>query len=420
MFHHPLFIILLTLITCAFFSGLEIAFLTANKLKIELDRKQGVLSAKIFSKFLKQPSHFISTTLLGNCISIVIYGIYSEEYLEPFIEQLTHSGPIIFITKMTISTVFILLTAEYIPKSLFSINPNFTLHIFAIPFIIIYYLLYPLVFITMNISEFIINRFAGNTHTAQQLSFGKVDLENYLNTVNNTADANNNNVDHEVKIFQNALVFAQLKARDCMIPRTEIAAIEINAPIETLQNKFADTGFSKVIVYRDTIDNIIGYVHSLELFSKPTQLKALILPVVVVPESKAAQEILTLMLQQRRSVAVVVDEFGGTAGLITTEDIIEKIVGDVEDEHDDDMPIERMVNENEYVFSSRLDIDYINEKYQLRLPDNIKYETLAGLIIHHSQNIPLKNDVIHVGKFVFTILSVSQKRIELVKMNIVK
>ncbi len=420
MLHNPLFIILLTLITCAFFSGLEIAFLTANKLKIELDKNQGVLSAKIFSNFIKHPSRFISTTLLGNCISIVIYGIYSEEYLEPIIEQFIHSAPIIFVIKIALSTVFILLTAEYIPKSLFSINPNFTLHIFAIPFIIIYYLLYPLVFITMNISEFIINRFAGSSHTAQQLSFGKVDLENYLNTVNNTADANNNNVDHEVKIFQNALVFSQLKARDCMVPRTEIAGIEVNSDIETLQRKFADTGFSKIILYRDSIDNIIGYVHSLELFSKPTQLKALMLPVVIVPESKSAQETLTLMLQQRRSVAIVLDEFGGTAGLITTEDIIEEIVGDVEDEHDDDMPIERTINEKEYVFSSRLEIDYLNEKYALKLPNNIKYETLAGLIIHHSQSIPQKNDVIRVGNFIFTILSVSQKRIELVKLNIDK
>lgn len=416
----PILIICLALITCAFFSGLEIAFLTANKFKIELERKQGVISAKIFSNFIKEPSRFITTILLGNSISIVVYGMYAEDFLEPYIAGFTASEPLIFFLKIVFSTIFILLTAEYIPKSLFSVNPNRILSIFAIPFIIIYYLLFPLVWVTMTLSEFVINRFSKGGGHHGKLTFGKVDLENYLETINQVGGENENDVEHEVKIFQNALSFSEVKARDCMVPRAEITAIDVESNIEELKHKFIETGFSKLIVYKDTTDNVIGYVHSSELFKYPESIKYLLLPVLIVPESKPANEVLTTLIQQRKSLAIVVDEFGGTAGMITMEDIIEKIFGDIEDEHDDEAPAEREISPNEYVFASRLEIDYLNNKYNLNLPESEEYETLAGLILHHAQSIPEKNQVIKFDVFTFSILNVSKKRIELVKLEITK
>ena len=412
-----LLIILITLVSCAFFSGLEIAFLTSNKLKIELQRKQGNLSGKIFSRFVKEPSKFISTILLGNCIAIVVYGIYAEELLEPYIMYYTDSEVLIFISKTALSTIFILLTAEFIPKTIFSINPNRALNVFAVPFIIAFYILYPLVYFTIGVTELLLKNFSkGGAHTSR-LNFGKVDLENYVQTIASTNEENAH-IDHEVKIFKNALSFSEVKARECMIPRNEIIAIEVDESIEVLKQKFIETGLSKIIIYRDSIDNIIGYIHSVELFSFPQSIKSLLLPVIIVPETMPANEVLSSFIQQRKSVAVVIDEFGGTSGMLTMEDVMEEIFGEIEDEHDVDAPVEKVINSNEYIFAGRLEVDYLNNKYQLDLPVKEEYETLAGCIIHAFQSIPEKHQVIKLDKFEFTILNVSGRRIETVKLTI--
>lgn len=410
-------IIIITLVSCAFFSGLEMAFLTSNKLKIELERKQGKWGAKIFSNFVKEPSKFISTILLGNCIAIVVYGIYAEEMLEPYIARYTNSEILIFISKTLLSTIFILLTAEFVPKTIFSINPNKALNIFALPFIIIYYVLYPLVYFTIGITELILKNFSkGDGHHAR-IKFGKVDLENYVQAIG-TTNEENVNIDHEVKIFKNALAFSEVKARECMIPRTEITAMEVEESIEDLKNKFIETGLSKIIIYRDSIDNIIGYVHSVELFNFPKNIKSLLLPVIIIPETMPVNEVLTSFIQQRKSVAIVMDEFGGTSGMLTMEDVMEEIFGEIEDEYDIDSPMEKVLSENEYVFAGRLEVDYLNNKYQLNLPIGEEYETLAGLIIHVHQSIPEKHQVIKSGKYEFTILGVSKRRIETVKLSV--
>lgn len=412
-------VILLTLIGCAFFSGLEIAFLTANKLKIELDTKQGELGAKIFSPFVKKPSRFISTMLLGNSISIVVYGIYSEEVLEHFIEQYVQNYWAVFAFKTVISTLFVLIVAEYLPKALFSLNPNRSLTIFSVPYIIVYYLLFPFVWFTMFISEGLINMLGGKGEDHGARKFSRIDLDNYVNrfgAIDHTEDKEK--IDHEIQIFQNALEFPSIKVRECMVPRPEIIAIEVEEDIKELKEKFISTGVSKVIVYRDNIDNIIGYVHTYEMFKSPESIKTILLPIVVFPESMQAREALDMFIKEHRSIGIVLDEFGGTAGLVTMEDLMEEIFGEIDDEHDKEELTEQILNEKEYSFSGRLEIDYINQKYNLNLPYSEEYETLAGLILNHNENIPQKGEIIDVENFRFKITQVDKKRIELVHLEV--
>jgi CBS domain containing-hemolysin-like protein len=412
-------VILITLIGCAFFSGLEIAFLTSNKLKIELDTKQGELGAKIFSPFVKKPSRFISTMLLGNSISIVIYGIYSEEVLEHFFEQYFHNYGVVFVFKTLISTLFVLIIAEYLPKALFSLNPNRSLTIFSIPFIIVYYVLFPFVWFTMFISEGLINLFGGKGEDHGARKFSRVDLDNYVNRFG-IADHSEDKekIDHEIQIFQNALEFPTVKVRECMIPRPEIIAIEVEENIEELKKKFIGTGVSKVIVYRDSIDNVIGYVHTYEMFKNPESIKTILLPISVFPESMQAREALDLFIKEHRSIGVVLDEFGGTAGLVTMEDLMEEIFGEIDDEHDKEELTEQVINEREFSFSGRLEIDYINQKYNLELPFSEEYETLAGLILNNHESIPQKGEIIDVGDFRFKIIQVDKRKIELIHLEI--
>lgn len=416
-------IILITMICSAFFSGMEIAFVTSNKLKTELEKNKGFLSARIISGFHKTPSDFIATMLVGNSISLVIYGIVMGNILHPVILKIfpesISSEFVIMTTQTIISTLLILVTAEFLPKILFRINPNYALNFFAIPVFVVYYLLYPVTFITIFISELILKIFFRIKITDQKHVFGPVDLDNYIKEFFPDA-RNEDELKHEIQIFQNAMEFPAVKLRECMLPRTEIIAIRSSEDIGILKKKFIETGLTKIFIYNDSIDNITGYVHSYDMFRHPETIQSVLRPVSFVPETMLANSLLTMFIQQRRSMAVVVDEFGGTAGMITMEDVIEEIFGEIHDEFDVDELIEKKISNNEFLFSGRLEIDYINEKYHLRLPDSDDYETLAGLIMHHHQSIPAKNEKIFIDNLVFTISQVSKTRIEQVLIKFYK
>tara|TARA_B100001109_G_scaffold254572_1_gene254599 strand:- start:4344 stop:5609 length:1266 start_codon:yes stop_codon:yes gene_type:complete len=414
---YPLGVILAMLLFSAFFSGMEIAFVSANKLKIELDGKQGDFFAKIISKFLKIPSRFIGTMLVGNNIALVIYGIYMAKLLEPQIARFTASEPLILFIQTVISTIIILITAEFLPKTLFRINPNLVLRFFAFPLLLVYWiLLLPMLFI-IGLSELLIRWFAPNLSSDDELNFGRIDLEHYIKegTENTTEDEE---VEHEIQIFQNALDFSKVKARECLVPRTEVVAMDIEDSIENLTKKFVETGLSKILIYRDNIDNVIGYTHSFELFKKPDSIKAILLPIPIIANSMPANEILEVLLRQKRSIAVVVDEFGGTSGILTIEDVIEEIFGEIEDEHDKEDLIETQIKDQEFLFSARLEIDHLNDEYGLGLPDSDNFETLAGFIIDVHESIPSMNEVIEFEQFVFTIKKVFDNKIDLVHLRV--
>ena len=410
-------IILSTLVFSAFFSGMEIAFISANKLKIELDGKQGDFFAKIISNFLKRPSRFIGTMLVGNNIALVVYGIFMAKILEPKIARYAESELVILLAQTIISTLIILVTAEFLPKTLFRINPNSMLRFFALPLLFIYWIMFLPMLLVIGISELLIKTFSPQLSSEEDLNFGRIDLEHYLKE-GAEHTLSQEEVDHEIQIFQNALDFSKVKARECMIPRTEIVALEMEDNLEKLKDKFIETGLSKILIYKDNIDNIIGYTHSFELFKKPESIKSILLPLPIIPMSMQANEILEIFIQQKRSIAVVVDEFGGTAGIVTIEDIIEEIFGEIEDEHDKEVLIETKINDNEFLFAARLEVDYLNNEYNLGLPESDNYETIAGLIIDTFESIPSMNEQIQKDQFVFTVKKVLQNKIDLVHLKI--
>lgn len=412
-------IILSMLVFSAFFSGMEIAFVSANKLKIELDGKQGDFFAKIISNFFKRPSRFIGAMLVGNNIALVIYGIFMAKILEPFIAQYTQSELLILLTQTVVSTLIILVTAEFLPKTLFRINPNLMLRFFALPLFIIYWIMFLPMLLVIGISELLIKIFSPQLSSEEDLNFGRIDLEHYLKEGSENS-LSQEEVDHEIQIFQNALDFSKVKARECMIPRTEIVALEMEEELEKLKDKFIETGLSKILIYRDSIDNIIGYTHSFELFKKPESIKSILLPLPIIPMSMQANEILEIFIQQKRSIAVVVDEFGGTAGIVTIEDIIEEIFGEIEDEHDKEALVETKINDNEFLFAARLEVDYLNNEYNLGLPESDNYETIAGLIIDTFESIPTMNEQIQKDQFVFTVKKVFQNKIDLVHLKVLE
>ncbi len=413
----PIVIIVISLVASAFFSGLEIAFITSNKLRIELEGKQGSISAKILSHFNKYPSRYLGTMLLGNNIALVIFGIYMDEELKPFFGQYFSSKILILLISTFCSTMLILVTAEFLPKNLFRINPNRTLSIFAFPLTIVYGVLYPVVMITIGLSEFILKKIFRLKIEKEAAAFTMIDLDHYIKQ-GTAAIEKKSEVDHEIKIFQNALDFSEVKARECMIPRTEIVALEVNKTIDELKQKFIETRLSKILIYDTSIDNIIGYVYSKELFKNPESIKNILLPVSIVPESMPANEILTVFIQQHKSIAIVVDEFGGTSGMLTMEDVMEEIFGEIEDEHDKEELIDRQINENEYMFSARLETDFINNKYNLNLPILDTFETIGGLIMHYHESIPEKNELIKIEQFTFKVIAVSRTKIETVYLTV--
>jgi len=410
-------VIIITLIASAFFSGLEIAFITSNKLRIELESKQGNPAAKVLSYFSKYPSRYLGTMLLGNNIALVVFSIYMDEELKPVFEHFISSKLLILLLSTFVSTMLILVTAEYLPKNIFRINPNKTLTLFAFPLTIVFGLLYPIVLITIGISEFMLKKIFRIKIEKENTAFTMIDLDNYLRE-GTSAQEKKAEIDHEIQIFKNALDFSSVKARECMVPRTEIIALEVEKGIEELKQRFIQTRLSKILIFSKTIDNIIGYVYSKELFKKPESIRSILLPVSVVPESMAASEVLTVFIQQHKSIAIVVDEFGGTSGMLTMEDVMEEIFGEIEDEHDKEEMTEKQISETEFIFSARLETDYINHKYHLHLPILDNFETIGGLIMHYHESIPRVNEEIHIEKFVFTIISATRTRIDQVNLKI--
>jgi CBS domain containing-hemolysin-like protein len=409
------------LLASGFFSGVEIAFVTANKLKIELDKGKGLIPGKIISRFMQQPSRFIGAMLLGNNIALVIYGFSISAILlgifQKNIPGIMNSEGLILVLQTILSTLIILIIAEFIPKVLFRINPNGWLTVLAVPLYVLYLILYPVMYIFIVISEFFLKKVAGLKTGSTGYQFSAIDLDEYIRDFS-PPSGKENETEQEIQMIQNMMDFHTTKLRECMVPRNEIIAIEDTATIEELRELFVESGHSKIPVYNNTIDNIIGYAHLYDLFCNPSTVKAILRPVIIVPETMTANKVLDMFISQHRSVAAIVDEFGGTAGMVTTEDLIEEIFGEIEDEYDVDDHTEKKINESEYLFSARLEIDYLNTNYNLNLPESDEYETLAGLIIRIHHSIPGKNDQIRLGRFMFTITEASETRIEQVLLNI--
>ena len=415
-----LFIIIAMLALSAFFSGMEIAFVAANKLRMELDKSKNTMTSRIINIFTNHPGHYISTMLVGNNIALVIYGIMMAKILEPTIALWIDSELLIMTIQTLFSTLLILFTAEFLPKTLFRLNPNFSLNLFAVPVMFFYVIFYPITVITMMFSKNIISRVLNTNITEEEEAhaFGKIDLD-HLVQEGQEGQAVLDEDEHNMKLFRNALDFSNVKLRECFVPRTEIEAMEIGGKIEVLTQRFIETGYSRIMIYKESIDNIIGYVHSSVLFRNPQSIKAALCRVLIVPETMAAHKLLNLFTREQKSVAVVVDEFGGTSGMVTIEDIMEEIFGEIEDEHDNIDLAEEQLSETEFIFSGRIEIDYLNEKYKLGFPESDDFETLNGFIIFNHESIPNVNEVIRIEEFRIQIIEVSNTRIDKVKLTVV-
>lgn len=413
--------IIITLALSAFFSGMEIAFITSNKLKIELDKGKGIITAKIMSSFYHNPSHLLGTLLLGNNIALVIYGIAMANVLEPslllILPQNLHSGLMILFSQTVIATLIILFLAEFLPKVLFRINANAIMTFFAIPLWILYYFLYPIVYLFTGASQFILKYVFKIRFTRQEQVFTIVDLDQYIQELAKNEEQLED-VQQEIQMFQKMIGFRKVKLRETMVPRNEMIAIEESEPVMELKNTFITHGLSRIPVYSETIDNIIGYAHSFDMFKNPGDIKSITQPILYIPETMPANVALTKFIREKKNIAVVVDEFGGTSGMVTMEDIIEEIFGEIEDEFDAEEMVEKLVRPGEFIFSARLEIDFLNDKYKLGLPESDDYETLAGLIIHAHENIPSEGESILIEPFRFDILEATDARIGLVRLTI--
>ena len=405
---------------------MEIAFISANKIHIEIEKKQEGFLAKILTRLTKKPSKFIATMLIGNNIALVVYGLYMGDLLMAWFQSFQGSENQVIqvlltdfslFTQTIISTLIILLTAEFLPKVLFQIYSNTLLKILAFPAYVFYIMFSLISDFVIKISDIILKVFFKTEGDEVQLAFSKIELGDYINEQMETVEKEDD-VDSEIQIFQNALEFAAIKARDVMVPRTEIEAMEIHETPKNLTKRFSETGFSKILIYKDTIDNIIGYVHSYELFNKPKTIKSVLMPVEFVPETMLISDILNSLTKKRKSMAVVLDEYGGTSGILTVEDIVEELFGEIEDEHDTTDLFEEQINASNFKFSARLEVDYINENYKLDLPESDEYGTLGGLIVNETGEIPSKDSQIKINNFLFTILEVSNTKIDLVTLEI--
>ena len=423
-----LLIIILCLILSAFFSGMEIAYVSSNKIHIEIEKKQGGLLSKLLTKITAKPSKFIATLLIGNNIALVIYGFYMGDVLvDWFASYLPSSSPIInslftelsLLTQTIISTLVILVTAEFLPKVFFQIYSNSLLKLFAVPAYLFYILFSFLSDFVIWISDVVLKHLFKTKGDEVQLAFTKVELGNYISEQMESVEAHDR-IDSEIQIFQNALEFSEVKSREVMVPRTELSAIEIHDSIRNLNDLFTQTGHSKILVYKTTIDDILGYVHSFDLFKDPKNIKSMLRPVEYVPETMLAKDVLNVLIKKRKSLAVVLDEYGGTSGIMTVEDVIEELVGEIEDEHDTFELIEEKINNHTYIFSARIEVDHINETYKFQLPESENYETLGGFIVNHTEEIPVKNEEIKIDQFHFTIKEVSNTKIELVELKILE
>ncbi|WP_179333494.1 hemolysin family protein [Winogradskyella costae] len=419
-------IIISTLILSAFFSGMEIAYVSSNKIHIELEKKQGDFLGRILGKLTAKPSKYIATMLIGNNIALVIYGFKMGEVLVRWFQTMLPSDSaalnymfvdLQLLTQTVISTLVILITAEFLPKVFFQIYANTLLKVLAFPTYIFYILFSWVSDFIIWISDAVLKYIFKAEGEDVVLAMTKVELGNYITEQMESVE-NHDDVDSEIQIFQNALEFSEVKAREVMVPRTEITAVDISDSIENLRQLFIETGRTKIIVYRDSIDDILGYVHSFELFKKPETIRSIIIRVAFVPETILIKDVLNILTKKRRSMAVVIDEYGGTSGIMTVEDIVEELFGEIEDEHDTVEMVEEQLSDNTYKFTARLEVDYINETYKLNLPESENYETLGGLIVHATEGIPQENDDVQIENFKFTITEVSSTKIDEVILKV--
>ncbi|PKG49965.1 hemolysin family protein [Olleya sp. 1-3] len=419
-------IIVTCLLLSAFFSGMEIAYVSSNKIHIEIEKKQDGFLAKILSKITAKPSKFIATMLIGNNIALVIYGFFMGDLLLDWFHSLLPSNyPLVtylltdlsLLSQTILSTLLILFTAEFLPKVFFQIYSNTLLKVLAFPAYVFYVFFSWVSDFVIWISDVVLKKFFKTEGDQVQLAFTKVELGHYISEQMESVEEHED-IDSEIQIFQNALEFSEVKAREVMVPRTEIIALELQDTVQHLSAVFTETGCSKILIYKETIDDILGYVHSFDLFKKPKNIGAMIMPIELVPETMLVKDILNVLIKKRKSIAVVVDEYGGTSGIMTVEDIVEELFGEIEDEHDTIDLIEEQKDDITFVFSSRLEVDYLNETYKLNLPEGENYETLGGLIVDHTEQIPMQNEVVSTEKFDFKILEASNTKIELVELTI--
>ena len=419
-------IIVVTLILSTFFSGMEIAYVSSNKIHIELEKKQEDFLGKILTKLTAKPSKYIATMLIGNNIALVIYGLKMGDVLVKWFQSMLPSDSAVLtylfydfqlLTQTVISTFVILITAEFLPKVFFQIYANTLMKVLALPTYVFYFIFSLISDFVLWISDAVLKYIFKAKGEDVVLAMTKVELGNYISEQMESVE-DHEEVDSEIQIFQNALEFSDVKAREVMVPRTEISAVDISESIENLSQLFIETGRTKIIVYKDNIDDILGYVHAFELFKKPKNIKSIIIPVSFVPETILIKDVLNILTKKRQSIAVVIDEYGGTSGLMSVEDIVEELFGEIEDEHDTLEMTEEQIDENTYRFSARLEVDYINEAYKLNLPESETYETLGGLIVNETEGIPEKNEDVLVDNFKFTIEEVSSTKIDIVRLKI--
>lgn len=410
-------IILISIVFSAFFSGMEIAFVSANKLHIELEKKREGFIPKILNKITHKSSKFITTMLVGNNISLVIYSYYMGVFLVDIFSLEGYNSFSILLVQTLISTLVILITAEFLPKAIFRIYANEVLKLFAVPAYVFYVAFHFFSEFITFISDFFLRIFFKTKADELQTAFSKEELGNYISEQLETGNENDE-IDSEIQIFQNALDFHNVKAREVMVPRTEIVAVELHEKVANLKHIFIDTGLSKILVYKTSLDDVIGYVNAFELFKKPTTIKSILLPLEIVPESMMINHVLNNLTKKRKSVAVVVDEYGGTSGMITLEDIVEELFGEIEDEHDTQVFLEKQISKTAFNFSARLEVDYLNEEYGLNIPKSEAYETLGGFIINFTESIPKKNEVVSIGGFDIKIIKMSTAKIEEVSLKI--
>ena len=411
-------IIIIALLFSAFFSGMEIAFVSSNKVRAELDMKQKGLLSRILSLFYGNEEQFISTMLVGNNIALVIYGMGMAALLEPVIALVWDQEAFVVLMQTLLSTLLILFVGEFMPKTIFRIDPNATMRFFATLVWLIYVVLYPISKFTSMVSKCLMRLGGVKIEHHTDVLMSKIELDSFIQKSIEESDSKEP-VEPEMKIFQNALDFSNIHLRDCMIPRTELVAVDIDEVTdEELLHTFVSTGISKVLVYRESIDNILGYIHSSEMFRQHDDWRKSIRPAVFAPESMLANKLMRNLMQQKKSLAIVVDEFGGTAGLVTLEDLVEEIFGDIEDEHDTQNLVARRVGENEYEFSGRMEIGRINEEFGLDIPESDDYQTIAGYILYHYQTLPRLGETVEIKNYRFTILRRKATKIELVRMKI--
>lgn len=417
---NDIYIVIISLMCSAMFSGTEIAFLSTNRLQLELDFKKNKFSAKIINKFFKNQSQFIGCLLLCNNIANVVYGIAIARILEPIIAdilpEVINNDFMILLCQTLISTLLVLITGEFLPKIIFGINPNKSMRVFAIPAMILFIILYPIILIFISVSELVIKYILRVDIPHEDYKLNTVDLNDYIKEYANPEDEDED-IQQGIELFQNAIEFHNVKLRECMVPRTEIQAIDIEDNIEEVKAVFEETKHSKLLVFENNIDNIIGYIHINDVLTKVTDLRSKVRPIEFYPETYSAQDLLKRLSKKRQSIAVVVDEFGGTSGIISMEDLIEEIFGEIEDEFDVEENIEQTINANDHIFSARLEIDYLNKNYKFNFPESDDYETLAGYIIHYHESIPEIGEEITIGNYIFKIIKATDTKLEEVEIK---